>query len=209
MTNSDFYAALKNAQPFAFLASFSLIIGIISSANESSLPDIQSDAIIAGFMFIFAFITSIINQVYKESDSIERFTRFSQYFFFTIGLVYFLFIALKFSETLLQIPTIFGGWLVIFFGIYFFVKVYPIKKNFWRSKKKLIEIEDKIAYPLIGLAFFIMGGSLVTSALIQQTFDWFSVILWSISFGIAGFFLYMGCEILRLVLLTRKWRRQK
>ena len=209
MNNSDFYDVLRKTQPYAFLASFSLIIGIISSAKDYSLPDIQSDAIIAGLMFIFAFITAITNQVFKKSDLIEKFTRLSQHFFFVIGLIYFLFIALKFSETLLQIPTIFVGWLVIFLGIGFFVRIYPIKKNFWRTKKKLIEIEDKIAYPLIGLGFFIMGGSLVVSALFQQTLDWSTVFLLSISFGVIGFSLYMGCEILRLESLRRRLKRQK
>jgi len=206
MSNSDFYEALRNAQPFAFLASFSLIIGVISTVNNSSLPDIQSDAIIAGFMFIFAFITAIVNQVGRESDFIERFTRLSQYFFFIIGIIYFLFIALKFSETLLQIPTIFGGWLVIFLGIGFFVRIYPIKKNFLRGKNKLIEIEDKIAYPIIGIGFFILGGSFVTSALFQQTLNWVIVFVWSLSFGVIGFFLYTGCEILRLTLLAKRMK---
>lgn len=208
LANSDFYDALKKAQPLAFLASFSLIIGIISSVNDSSLPDIQSDAIIAGFMFIFAFITAMINQVFKESVSIEKFTRLSQYFFFVIGIIYFLFIALKFSETILQIPTIFVGWFIIFLGISFFVRVYPIKKNFWRGKNKFIEIEDKIAYPLVGLGFFILGGFLVASALFQHTFDWVVLILSSVSFWVAGFFLYMVCDLLRLELKIRRLRRK-
>jgi len=206
--NPDFYDALKKAQPLAFLASFSLIIGIISSSDTStSIPDIQSDAILAGFMFIFSFITAVVSQITKKSVLISRFTRFSQYFFFTIGIIYFLFVALKFSETLLQIPTIFTGWLIIFLGIGLFVRIYPIKRKLWHGIKMLNEIEDKICYPTMGLAFFILGGSFVASALFQQNFDWVTIVVLSLSVGISGFLLLFACEMFRFVQLVRRMRR--
>ena len=85
-----FYDGLKNSQPLVFLASFSIIIGILTWDHEA-LPNIHKYAIIAGLSFIFSFVMSLSSQyIGNKWDSFRQFANWSKFLFLVIGIIHFI-----------------------------------------------------------------------------------------------------------------------
>jgi hypothetical protein len=207
----NFYTALKNSQPLAFLASFSIIIGILS-LDKPALPAIHQDAILAGFMFIFSFIASLVSQISENRDkALEILGRGSTYFFLSVGILYLLSIAAKFSTIFSQIPTFVFGWMLLFMGGAFFIQIViklQTTKKILRGPNKLLDIQNEIAQPIIGSGFLILGGFLLASAFLERDFDWIVLIQTSITIGGIGALVLFGSAIIEGINYLRKGRKK-
>ncbi len=201
-SDSKFYEAIKNSQPLAFLASFSIIIGILA-LNNDDLRQIHNDAIIAGFMFIFSFIMSLIYQIFGDrNNGLSPLVRYSQYFFLAVGIFHLLLIAIKFSAEIEQIPKYVVGWLFFVLGGTMFVYAYTKKRIPLHNEKSFL-IYDKTGLSLLGLGMLIIGvfALFVTFTGYEVPFDWLLPLYLGVFISMIGVALMVTGEFL----LKRKY----
>ncbi|MDE1768991.1 MAG: hypothetical protein KGI28_00375 [Thaumarchaeota archaeon] len=154
-----FYDALKNSQPLAFLASVSIGIAVLIHQIEE-FSSVYNYAIIAGSMFLFSFIASLVYQLIPLSDETKQKVRWSQYVFLGLGIMYLLLIVLNFSQKITSIMTLVFGWGFLAMGISYII---PLKKQ-WstlkKEKSKVVEVIFTIIV-LFGLSllFFVISFS--------------------------------------------------
>ena len=195
-----FYNALKNAQPLAFLASFSIIIGIIAYGNDE-ISKIHQDAIIAGVMFILSFIMSLLFQLFPQSG-LSSLARYTKYFFVAVGIFHLLYIVVTFGADIDKIPIFVAGWLFFALGIVTFLRGYARQKTLL-MKKKLFLINYKISPIISGLGFLIIGIPALFVAFTGEVlpFDWSWLLYIGMPLGAFGFFL----EILTDQIILKKY----
>ncbi len=158
----DFFGALRNAQPIAFLASLSLIIATFTFTN---FPNVYSNAIIASFMFIFSFVLSILIQIkiVKERLSANEpfwtLIRVGTYFFLAMGIIYLILIAVEFGKLQQQIFLLTKGWYWAFFGVFIiYTASQTIKKlNNLHGYDFTIDAALSIVAVLFGIDMSVMG----------------------------------------------------
>jgi len=162
--NQNFYDFLKKSQPIAFLASFSMLIAVFAFPNEG-LQLVYQNAAMAAFMFVLAFVFSLLSQlaIYSEKKDgmeptfIPELIRYGTYFFLIIGIAYLVLIVLEFKESFPALPEIVVGWASLFIGVaaLFFVK------NFYSAIKK-----SKDFVVLLVRMFSLMTGIIFVGAII-------------------------------------------
>ncbi|CDI04949.1 cupredoxin domain-containing protein [Candidatus Nitrosotenuis uzonensis] len=128
---NKFYEFLRDAQPLAFLASFSMIIAVFAFPNDR-FNSVFEFAAIASAMFLVSFIVSLIGRIALFGESLEKsdrstytdLARYGTFFFFGIGIIYLILILLEFSKTISSsITSISIGWVPLFMGIAIFLSV--------------------------------------------------------------------------------------
>ena len=162
MTDNDkdekFYIALRNAQPLAFLASISIAIAAFIHSTTQPIGQTFDYAIIAGSMFLFSFIASLVYQVIRINEEFTQYVRWSQYFFLALGIVYLLLILLNFSQSIPQIIELVLGWVFLVGGISY---VIPLRRRWNRIKNKkgqFIHVGFIIAILFIMSALFLINA---------------------------------------------------
>lgn len=130
-SNKIFHEFLKNSQPLAFLASFSMIIAVFAFSNKE-FGSIYTNAVLAASMFTVSFVCSYLSQVFVHREEKEGYDkpfslfesiRYGTYFFFGIGVIYLILIVNEFAKSLPQIPSIVSGWIWLFAGLSLIVVV--------------------------------------------------------------------------------------
>lgn len=147
-----FYTFLKDAQPIAFLASFSMIIAVFAFPNVQ-FNSIYKYAAIASSMFLISFVFSLISRVAivrEKEENVERsyytnFTRYGTFFFLSVGFVNLGLIVVEFSNSVQSIKFWIWGWLSLFLGlIILYYRWNPasaiLKKKNFRSLDSLLTI---------------------------------------------------------------------
>jgi len=198
-----FYEALKNSQPLAFLASFSIIIGILA-LNYEDLRQIHDNAIIAGFMFIFSFIMSLVFQIFGDRNyGLSQLARYSKYFFLAVGIFHLLLIAIHFGAEIEKIPKFVVGWLCLVLGGSVFGVAYTKKRTSFHHEKSYL-IYDKTGPTLLGLGFLIIGifALFVTFTGYEIPFDW----VWIVYLGMFISMIGVVLMVIGETLLKRKFR---
>jgi len=188
-----FYDALKNAQPLAFLASFSIIIGIISFSNIE-LSKIHQDAIIAGVMFILSFIMSLLFQLFSKSGLADL-AKYTKYFFLAVGIFHLLHIVTTFGSLIDKIPIFVAGWLFFVLGAVTFIQGYTRQKTVL-MKKKLFWINYKLSPIIMGSGLLIIGIPALFVAFTGEIlpFDWVWLLIIGIPLALFGMVLRMISE---------------
>lgn len=120
--NENFYVFLRNAQPLAFLASFSMVLAVFAFPN-TAFASVYSNAAIASTMFIVSFVCGLLSQFlivreeeegYKEPYSLFELIRYGTYFFLAVGVIYLLLIAVEFGKSLPPIFNTVAAWSWLF-----------------------------------------------------------------------------------------------
>lgn len=192
----SFYEALKNAQPLAFLASFSMVIGILAFSNND-LISIRQDAIVAGFMFIFSFVMSLISQLFgRHNYGLNQLAKYTIYFFLAVGIFHWLLIAITFSSEILKIPKLLGAWIFFLLGGGIFVRAYTAKIHPAFKNDKFLFIYHKLAPGLAGFGMLFMGiiFLFIIFTNYELPFDWPWVLYIGLGIGLPGIALLVISE---------------
>ncbi len=158
--NQNFYDFLKNAQPLAFLASFSMIITVFSYPQED-LESIYQNAAMAASLFVISFVFSMMSQfliIKEESEKNEpsfypELIRYGTYFFFAIGSVYLILIVVEFGKNFESLFVIFISWISLFVGVSFLAMTVKHIYALTKVKEELVPY-DGMAIPM-GISLFI------------------------------------------------------
>lgn len=127
----DFYTALRDSQPLAFLASLSIAIAVLSG---NKIAEIHNHAIIAGSMFIFSFIISMFSKTVVMSEGeLKQYVNWTRNFFLIIGIGYLTLTVLDFSKDLPQIIRFIFAWMFLAGALSF---ILPMKDIVKKSKKE-------------------------------------------------------------------------
>jgi len=169
---STFYEYLRDAQPLAFLASFSIVIAVFAFPNQK-FNSVFEFAASASAMFLISFVVSLIGRMAHYRETIEKsfgttyteLTRYGTFFFFGMGVFYLILILLEFSKTLSSISLIASGWLPLLGG--FGILVWGRKKIVNELKGSIIE--KILSISMIGLTatLFIHGSRVMIKALMK------------------------------------------
>ncbi len=199
-----FYEGLKNSQPLAFLASFSIIIGILTWEN-SSLPNVHKYAIIAGLSFIFSFVMSLSSQYFGDLwHSFRKFANWCKFLFLGIGIVHFILIAGEFGKPIPELWSIIFGIVALSLGGGLFIPLTTIKKRF--QKNIFTRLQNQIILPFVGAGFLFVGGTLILNSFWNLSSYFNQVFLLWISIVGLGVFSYFIIDIIQDY---QQYRRRK
>lgn len=165
INNQDFYCALKNSQPLAFLCSLSIVIAIFATPEKYS--GIHTDAVIASFMFIFSFISSLCYQlIFVKEGELRQYVRWTVYFFLIIGIIQLVRIAGGFSSTIPQIMSFVIGWMFLAISLAWIIPFRNLIKQL-RLEHGKIPNDEKPRLIIICIAMifllFVSGWMLATA----------------------------------------------
>lgn len=145
-SNKNFHEFLRNSQPLAFLASFSMIIAVFAFPNKE-FEIVYTNATLSASMFIISFVSSYLSQFlvhreeqegYKEPFPMFESIRYGSYFFFAVGVIYLILIVVEFAKNLDQIPNIIIGWVWLFAGISLLIAIIRNMKSLKKQSKTFI-----------------------------------------------------------------------
>jgi hypothetical protein len=129
--SDDFYNALRDSQPLAFLASLSIAIAVLSG---DKIAEIHNHAIIAGSMFIFSFIISMFSKtIVTSKGELKQYVNWTRNFFLIIGIGYLTLTVLDFSKNLPQIIRFVFAWIFLAGALSF---ILPMRDIVNKSKKE-------------------------------------------------------------------------
>ena len=160
----EFYSALKNAQPLALLGSLSIVIAVFSTENYS---EIHSYAIIAGFMFIFSFISSLFYQlIFVKEGGLRQFVRWTVYFFLIIGIAQLLRVAVGLSTTIPQIMSFVLAWVFLAMSLAWIIPLRNLIKQLRLEHGKIPNDEKPrlITIVIMMLFFLFVTGWMLAAA---------------------------------------------
>jgi hypothetical protein len=94
---------LKNAEPFAVLASLTLILAVFTFDHLDKFQNVYNYSVLASTSFILSFIFFILSKLVELQKLYDLMLRYGTFFFLAIGLVHLLMIMYEFSKDHAQI----------------------------------------------------------------------------------------------------------
>jgi hypothetical protein len=163
----SFLEIIRNSQPLVFLASLAFVIAALILRNNQDELIIYDYAVVAALMFIFSFISSILQQLpFSGYESVRPYVSFTTYFFLAIGIINLLLIAYELGKGHSQIFLFVTAWSFLLPGIIAIYIIIMFLNIIRKGKKQLTsDVRKIIIAALVGIPLLFYGLLSILQAL--------------------------------------------